>query len=97
MSKLTSLYRLYYHDLAKNHCQCNLFPPSLVITFLAMVQRVYDKGISWQILSFTGGVLWVTLPVYFSKRIEKFPKEVVWKGTLLGTLFVGNFVFIAYR
>ena len=69
----------------------------LTITFLAMVQRVYDKGPSWQILSFTGGVLWVTLTVYFSKRIERFPKEVVWKGTLLGTLFVGNFVFIAYR
>ena len=95
MSKLTLLYRLYYRDLAINHCQS--LSPSLVITFLAMVQRVYDKGISWQILSFTGGVLWVTLTVYFSKRIEKFPKEVVWKGTLLGTLFVGNFVFIAYR
>ncbi len=37
------------------------------------------------------------MTVYFGKRLDKFPKETLWKGTLMGTLFVGNFVFISYR
>ncbi len=80
-----------------------LVSTSLVITTLAVVQRMYEKwrylgrSPSLETLKFTGSVLWVTLTVYFGKRLDTFPKEVVWKGTLLGTLFVGNFVFISYR
>ena len=80
-----------------------LFVIGGVITFMAVMQRIYQKWRhlgrppSLETLKFACSVLWVTLAVYFGKRLDKFPKETVWKGTLLGTLFVGNFVFISYR
>ncbi len=69
----------------------------VVITTLAVIQRMWQRGTSLETVRFAASVLWVTSTVYFGRRLDKFPKELVWKGTLVGTLFVGNFVFIAYR
>ena len=74
---------------------------SVIFTCLAIFQYLWaSKFQSMSLLAsvrFGLSVLWITFAVYFGRRLSRFPKHVLLKGTLFAGLFVGNFVFISYR